>query len=390
MKKTMENVYVVAMGRSAVAKSGKKSALRNLHPVSIGGLVLKGVLERIPELDPKTIDDVICGCATPERQQGVNIGRLIAYRAGIPISVPAMTVNRFCSSGLQAIDIAATMIEAGQADCIVAGGVEAMTVVGMPSDPSIVDMWMLKKKPEFYLGMGMTAEAVALARGITREEMDAMAVESHKRAAAAQDAGKFDDEIIPLPGVDDDGNKITFDKDQGIRRGTNMETLATLKTPFRADGLVTAATSSQTSDGASFVVLMSKERVEELGVKPIARFIAFDVAGCEPSVMGLGPVYAVPKVLQRTGLTLDDIGVIELNEAFAAQAIPVMRQLGMDPAKVNPNGGALAMGHPMGATGGILTCKALNEAKRIGSKYAMVTMCIGGGQGAAGIYELCE
>ncbi len=386
----MENVYVVAMGRSAVAKSGKKSALRKSHPVSIGGQVLKGVLDKVPEVKPSDIDDIICGCATPEKQQGINIARLIGYRAGLPISVPAMTVNRFCSSGIQAIAIAAAQIECGQANCIIAGGVEMMTLVPQPSDPIIADPWMLRSKPDFYMGMGLTAEAVALARGITREEMDAFGLESHRRAVAAIDAGRFAEDIIPLPGVDDEGNKIVFDTDQGVRRDTTMEALAGLKTPFRSDGLVTAGNSSQTSDGASFVVLMSKEKMDELGLKPIAKFIGSAVAGCEPSVMGLGPIYAVPKVLEKTGMTLDQMDVIELNEAFAAQAIPVMRQLGMDPEKTNPNGGAIAMGHPMGATGGILTCKALRELKRIGGKYAMVTMCIGGGQGFAGIYEICE
>ncbi len=386
----MENVYVVAMGRSAVAKSGKKSALRKSHPVSIGGQVLKGVLAKVPEVKPSDIDDIVCGCATPEVQQGINIARLIGYRAGLPVSVPAMTINRFCSSGIQAIAVAAAQIECGQANCIVAGGVEMMTLVPQPSDPKIADPWMLKNKPDFYMGMGMTAEAVALARGITREEMDAFGLESHRRAAAATDEGRFAEDIIPLPGVDDDGNKIVFDKDQGIRRDTTLEALASLKTPFRSDGLVTAGNSSQTSDGASFVVLMSKEKMDELGLKPIAKFIGSAVAGCEPSVMGLGPIYAIPKVLEKTGMTLDQMDVIELNEAFAAQAIPVMRQLGMDPAKTNPNGGAIAMGHPMGATGGILTCKALRELKRTGGKYAMVTMCIGGGQGFAGIYEICE
>ncbi len=388
MKKTFDDVYLVAMGRSAVAKAGDKSALRNLHPVDIGGLVLKGVLARIPELKRSDIDDVICGCATPERQQGANIGRLIAARAGLPVSVPGMTVNRFCSSGLQAIALAAALLESGQADCIVAGGVESMTALPMLDDASIINPWLAAHKLDYYFPMGLTAEAVALARGITREEMDAMGLESHRRAAAAQDAGKFDDEIIPLPGVDAEGNPILFNKDQGIRRDSTMEVLAKLKTPFRVDGLVTAATSSQVSDGASFVVVVNKQKLEELGVKPIARLIAHDVAGCEPSVMGLGPLYAVPKVLERTGLTIEDMSVIELNEAFAAQAIPVMRQLKMDPKKVNPNGGALALGHPMGATGGVLTCKAINEAKRIGGKYAMVTMCIGGGQGAAAIYEI--
>ena len=238
------------------------------------------------------------------------------------------------------------------------------------------------------MSMGLTAENVAEKYGVTREEMEALAYQSHMRAAAAQDAGKFDDEIIPVPGVDVDGNPILFFKDQGIRRTTTMESLAALKPCFKEDGIVTAATSSQTSDGAGFVVLMSREKAEELGIKPIARFVGFAVAGCEAAYMGLGPIYAVPKVMKQTGLTVDDMDVIELNEAFAAQAIPCMKELGMDPAKVNPNGGAMAMGHPMGATGAVLTCKALNELKRTGGKYALITMCIGGGMGAAGIYEM--
>ncbi len=390
MKKTLNDVYVVAYGRSAVGKSGKKGVFRELHPIELGGMTLEGVLKRIPELDPEQIDDIICGCATPERQQGLNVSRLIAARAGVPISVPAVTVNRFCSSGLTAIDMGATAIEAGQADCIVAGGVESMTALPMGADPSIADPWIFANQTGLYYPMGTTAEVVAEYKHVTREEMDAMAVESHRRAAAAQDAGKFDEEIIPLPGVDEEGNPITVTKDQGIRRGTNMESLAALKPCFQEDGVVTAATSSQTSDGASFVVLMSGEMVEKTGVKPIARFIGFAVAGCEPSMMGLGPIYAVPKALELTGLKIDDMDVIELNEAFAAQAIPCIKELGMDPAKVNPNGGAMALGHPMGATGGILTCKTLSELKRTGGKYGMVTMCIGGGQGAAGIYEMCD
>ncbi len=389
MKKQMENVYVVAMGRSPVGKSGKKGVFRALHPVELGGLTLEGVLRRAPGLNLEEIDDVIVGCATPEKKQGLNMGRLIAARAGLPISVAAMTVNRFCSSGLQAIDIAAAMIEAGQADCIVAGGVESMTALPMDADREALDPWLLKNAPGFYSTMGQTAENVARARGVTRADMDALAVESHRRAAAAQDAGKFDDEIVPIPGVDGEGNAILVARDQGVRRDTSMESLAALKPCFQEDGVVTAATSSQTSDGASFVVLMSGEKAAAIGIDPIARFIGFAVAGCEPSLMGLGPIYAVPKVLALTKKTILDLDVIELNEAFAAQAIPCMRELGMDPAKVNPNGGAMALGHPMGATGGVLTCKALSEARRTGGKYAMVTMCVGGGMGAAGIYELC-
>lgn len=390
MKGIIKDVYVVAYGRSAVGKSGKKGALRNMHPVDLGGLVLKGVLEKVPQLNPDDIEDVVVGCATHEEKQSTNMARLIALRAGLSQSVPAMTVNRFCSSGLQTIDIAATAIAAGQADVLVAGGVESMSSIPMVNDfTAHADPWLLENLPDVYMPMGLTAENVAAKYGITREEMEEMAVESHRKAAEAQDAGKFDGEIIPLEGVDEAGNPIVFDKDQGIRRGTSMESLATLKTVFKEDGVVTAGTASQTSDGAGFVVLMSKEKVEELGIKPIAKFIGYAVAGCDPAIMGVGPIYAVPKVMKLTGLTVDDMDVIELNEAFAAQAIPCIRELGMNPAKVNPNGGAMALGHPLGATGAILTCKALSELDRIGGKYALVTMCIGGGMGAAGIYEKC-
>jgi acetyl-CoA acyltransferase len=390
MKGIIKDVYVVAYGRSAIAKSGKKGALRNMHPVELGGKVLAGVLKKVPQLNTEDIDDVIVGCAQPEGKQGNQVSRLIALRAGLGHGVPAMTVNRFCSSGLQTIDIGATMIAAGQADVIVAGGVESMTAIPMFGDITpIAESWLLENEPGAYMPMGMTAEKVAELYGITREEMDALAVESHRKAAAAQDAGKFDGEIIPLDGVDDNGNPIVFDKDQGIRRSTTMESLAQLKTVFKEDGVVTAGTASQTSDGAGFVVLMSKEKVEELGIKPIAKFIAYQVAGCDPSLMGLGPMFAVPKVMKLAGLSVDDMDVIEINEAFAAQAIPCIRKLKFDLKKVNPNGGAMALGHPLGATGAFLTCKALSELERINGKYALVTMCIGGGMGAAGIYEKC-
>jgi acetyl-CoA acyltransferase len=390
MKGIIKDVYVVAYGRSAIAKSGKKGALRNMHPVELGGKVLAEVLKKVPQLNTEDIDDVIVGCAQPEGKQGNQVSRLIALRAGLGHSVPAMTVNRFCSSGLQTIDIGATMIAAGQADVIVAGGVESMTAIPMFGDITpIAESWLLENEPGAYMPMGMTAEKVAELYGITREEMDALAVESHRKAAAAQDPGKFDGEIIPLDGVDDNGNPIVFDKDQGIRRSTTMESLAQLKTVFKEDGVVTAGTASQTSDGAGFVVLMSKEKVEELGIKPIAKFIAYQVAGCDPSLMGLGPMFAVPKVMKLAGLSVDDMDVIEINEAFAAQAIPCIRKLKFDLKKVNPNGGAMALGHPLGATGAFLTCKALSELERINGKYALVTMCIGGGMGAAGIYEKC-
>jgi acetyl-CoA acyltransferase len=392
MSKQFKNVFVAAYGRSAVAKSGKKGALRNLHPAEMAGLVMDGVLKKLPALKRGEIDDIIVGCAIPEKAQGCNMARLIAERAGVPRSVPDMTVTRFCSSGITTIDIAAAMIEAGQDDCIVAGGVESMSFVpaGSTTLPDECSPWILKNAPELYLPMGITAENVAAKCGVSRPEMDALAVESHRRAAAAQAAGKFDDEIIPLPGVDADGNAIVFDKDQGIRRDTTLESVSSLKPAFKEDGVVTAATSSQTSDGAAFVVLMSGEKIKQLNIKPLARFIGFAVAGCEPAYMGLGPIYAVPKVMKLTGLSVQDMDVIELNEAFAAQAIPCIKELKLDPKKVNPNGGAMALGHAMGATGAVLTCKALSELRRTGGKYALITMCIGGGQGAAGIYELLK
>ena len=278
---------------------------------------------------------------------------------------------------------------AGQADVMVAGGVEDMTSQGMgPADPATLNQWLLDNQPDYYMPMGLTAEQVAERYNVTREQMDALAVESHKRAAAAQEAGAFDDEIIAVPGVDEEGQAITFNKDQGIRKGTSMESLAGLKTVFKEDGSVTAGTSSQTSEGTAFVVLMSADKAKELGIKPIAKFVGYAVGGVDPSIMGIGPIEAVPKVLKRAGLKLEDMDIIELNEAFASQAYVVMDTLKMDKAKVNPNGGAIALGHPLGATGAILTCKALNWLQKNGGKYGMVTMCIGGGMGAAGIFEM--
>lgn len=392
MSKKLENVVVAAYGRSAIARSGRKGALREMHPVDLGGLVLKGMLHReLPQLPTDMIEDVIVGCAQPDLKQGCNFARAIAIRAGLPYSVPGVQINRFCSSGLQAIAMAAAQIECGMNDILVAGGVESMTAVPANYDRSeYFNPWILENEPNIYLPMGITAENVAEKYNITREEMDIFAVESHRKAAEAREAGKFDAEIIPLPGVDEEGNAIIFDKDQGIRPGSSLEGLAKLNPCFVENGRVTAATSSQTSDGAAFVVLMSESKAKELGIKPIAKFRGFAATGCDPAYMGLGPITAVPKVMEKTGMTIDQMDVIELNEAFAAQSIPCIRELGFDPAKVNPNGGAIAMGHPMGATGAFLTCKALNELKRTGGKYALITMCIGHGMGAAGIYEMCE
>lgn len=377
---------IVAYGRSAVTKA-YKGGFSNVHPVTFAAETLKGVLAKIPQLDPIDIDDLIVGCANPEGTQGWNMSRLIAQLAGLPKETSAQTVNRFCSSGLQTIATAANAIIAGQCDVVVAGGVESMTrIKNMFLEEEFRDPSLVKSYVEAYMAPGYTAERVAALHNITREEMEEMAVRSHALSAAAQDAGAFDDQIIPITITAPDGTTRVIDKDEGIRRSTSMESLAGLKPCF--EGIVTAGTSSQMSDGAAFVVVMSREKAEELGIAPIARYVGFSVAGCESELMGLGPIYAVPKVLKRTGMTLDQIDTIELNEAFAAQTIPCIRTLGFDMAKVNPEGGAMALGHPLGATGAVLTCKALSRLRRQGGRYAMITMCIGGGMGAAGIFEM--
>ena len=377
---------IVAYGRSAMAKA-YKGGFSSVHPVTYAAETLKGVLARVPQLDPMDIDDVIVGCANPEGTQGWNIARLICQLAGLPKEVSAQTVNRFCSSGLQTIATAANAILANQYDVAVAGGVESMTrIKNMFLEEEFRDPALVKSYVEAYMAPGYTAERTAALHGITPREMEELAVRSHVLAAAAQDAGAFDDQIIPITVTAPNGTAKVIDKDEGIRRGTTVESLAKLKPCF--EGIVTAGTSSQMTDGAAFVVVMSREKAEELGIKPIARFVGFAVAGNESELMGLGPIYAVPKVLKRTGMTLDQIDVIELNEAFAAQAIPCIRTLGFDMDKVNPEGGAMALGHPLGATGAVLTCKALSRLRRKGGRYAMITMCIGGGMGAAGIFEM--
>lgn len=383
---TMKEAVIVAYGRSAIAKARKKGFLRESHPVDYAGTVLRGVLDRITQLNDYDIEDVIVGCSKPEKAQAANIGRVIAMRAGLPDRVPGQTVCRFCSSGLQSISIAANMIMTGQSDILVAGGVESMTAIPAGYDPTAINKW-IEENTDLYMSMGLTAENVANQYGVTREAMDAFSVKSHEKAAAAQDAGIFDTEIIPVEGLDLEGNKIIFDKDQGIRRGTTMEELAGLKTVFKEDGSVTAGSSSQTSDAAAFVVMMSREKAEEMGIKPIAKFISFAVTGVDPALMGLGPINAVQKVMKISGLDIVDMDVVELNEAFAAQAIPCISALGFDENKVNPYGGAISLGHPLGATGTILTIKALNYLERTGGKYALISMCIGGGMGAAGIFE---
>ncbi|MDR1210795.1 MAG: thiolase family protein [Spirochaetaceae bacterium] len=386
MKQELRDVVLVAYGRAPIAKA-KKGSFADIHPATYGAETLKGVLARVPSLNPLKIDDVIVGCAMTQGVQSGNFAKTIVLRAGLPDSVPAMTINRYCSSGLQVIALAANGIATGQHDVVVAGGVESMSRVSMLEQPEDRDTELEAARPGAYFNMGITAENVAEKYNISRLEMEQMAVESHAKADAAQKAGVFKREIIPVTVKAPGGTRRTVAADEGIRAGTNLAALAELKPAFREDGRVTAATSSQMSDGAAFVVLMSAEKAADLKLKPLARLAGFAVTGVACEIMGIGPIAAVPKVLALTGMKLDDIDVIELNEAFAAQAIPCIRELGLDPKKVNPRGGALALGHPLGATGTILTCKALSYLEDTGGKYALVTMCIGGGMGAAGIIE---
>lgn len=381
----MHDCVIVGYGRSAIGKAGKGS-LAGVNPVDFAAETLRGVLERVPGLDPATIDDVIVGCALPEAMLGLNPGRNIVLRAGLPDEVPGGTVNRFCSSGLQAIADATARIRAGMADIVVAGGVEHMSSPVLSDASEFHNPW-LAERTAAYLPMGITGENVARRYGMTRTELDELAVQSNARAAAAREQGRFADQIVPVTGRTPAGEAGEFAVDEGIRPGTNLESLAGLKPAFAEDGLLTAATSSQRSDGAAFAVLMSSDRAAELGLRPLARLLGFAVGGVDPAYMGMGPVAAVPKVLAQVGLGVDDLAVIELNEAFASQALAVVRDLGFDPERVNPNGGALAMGHPLGATGAILTAKLLAELERSGQRHGLVTMCVGGGMGAAGIFE---
>lgn len=379
--KTREAV-IVAYGRSACCKA-RKGGLANTHPIDYSAQVLNGVLAKAPQLTSEYIDDLVLGCAMPVHQMDFNAARMVARRAGLPNSVTGQTINRFCSSSLQAIATAANAILAGQMDCVIAGGTESMSMCFRPCPDAYKNQWLDEHDIGTYMSMGETAERVADRYGITREEMDAMAVESHRKAHHAQNNGKLAPSIIPVTNAA--GELLTLD--EGIRPGTTMDSLAGLKPCFRENGRVTAATSSQTTDASAFAVVMASDLAEKLGIEPIARFVGFAVAGCEAEVMGLGPIFAVPKVLARTGLTIDDMDVIELNEAFAAQAIACIRDLHLPEEKVNPYGGAMALGHPMGATGVFLTGKALDYLTDTNGRYALVTMCIGGGMGAAGIFE---
>ncbi len=379
----MRDAVIVSAVRTAVGKA-PKGTLRTTRPDEMGAAVIKEAVARVSGLSVAEIEDVIMGCAMPEAEQGMNVARAAAIRAGLPVETSAMTINRFCSSGLQSIAMAADRIRSGGAEVIVAGGLETMSMIPMG-----------EHYPDFYLNMGLATENVARKFEVTREEQDQFALRSHQRAAAALDADKFKDETVALNVVleelDEKGRKqrreVVFDKDEGVRRDTSAEGLAKLKPAFHVKGTITAGNASQMSDGAAAAIVMSDTRAKELGAKPLARFVAYATAGCPPEEMGIGPVFAIPKALKLAGLTLADIDLIELNEAFAAQSLAVIKTLGLDLDKVNVNGGAIALGHPLGCTGAKLTASILRELERRNGRYGMVTMCVGGGMGAAGIFE---
>lgn len=391
----MREAVIVGGVRTAVGKA-PKGTLKDTRPDDLGAILIQELLQKTPGLNPTEIDDVIIGNAFPEGEQGMNVARNVALRAGLPSSVPAMTVNRYCSSGLQTIAMAAERIMVGFADIIIAGGIESMSMIPMGGNKPAPNPWLMENNPAAYMPMGLTAEEVASRFGITREEQDEFALRSHQRAAKAIAEGKFKDEIVPIQVkrtyIDDSGKAVTeeliFDTDEGVREDTSLEALAKLKPAFKEKGSVTAGNSSQTSDGAAMLLVMSREKAEELGLQPLARFVAFAVAGVDPDIMGVGPKEAIPKALKLAGLTIEDIDLFEINEAFASQAVYVVKELGLDPKKVNVNGGAIALGHPLGCTGSKLSVSLLNELKRRQGKYGVVSMCIGGGMGAAGIFEL--
>ena len=394
----MREAVIVRALRTGGGKAPRGS-LKDFRPDDMAAEVLKGLIARTPELDPAEIEDVIIGCATPEAQQGMNMARQIVLLAGLPETTSAITINRYCSSGLQAIAQAAQQIMSGMAEIAIGGGTESMSMLPMGGYNVSPNPTLIANHADTYLNMGLTAENLVINHGITREESDQFAVDSHRKAAAAQDAGKFNDEIVPLTLVNRDlevdasgrGRLRTTEKifalDEGVRRDTTLEGLAKLRPAFKQNGAVTAGNSSQMTDGAAAALVMSRERAEALGLKPMARFIAYATGGVAPEVMGIGPVVAIPKALKLAGLKIEDIDLIELNEAFAAQALSVIKVLGLDPSRINVNGGALALGHTLGCTGAKLTATLLHEMPRRKARYGMVTMCIGGGMGAAGIFE---
>jgi acetyl-CoA acyltransferase len=389
----MRDVVIVSAVRTPVGKA-YKGTLRATRPDDLAAVAIRGALERVPAVDPKEVEDVILGCAMPEAEQGMNVARIASLRAGLPVECSAMTINRFCSSGLQAIAMAAERIMAGGAETIVAGGVESMTMIPMGGNKISANPWLVANYPDAYLSMGLTAERLAKRFNITREQADEFSVQSHKKAIAAIETGRFDEEIVPVPvslttpnGSKPKRTDIVFKMDEGPRADTSLEALLALKAAFHVKGTVTAGNSSQMSDGAAAAVVMSGERAQALGLKPLARFVAYATAGYKPEEMGLGPVFAIPKALKMAGLKLEDIDVIELNEAFAAQSLAVIQEGKLDPERINVNGGAIALGHPLGCTGAKLTASIIRELKRRNGRFGLVTMCVGGGMGAAGIFE---
>ena len=412
----MREVIIASSVRTPVGRAFK-GTLRATRPDELAAVAIKDALERVPQLDSNEIEDVILGCAMPEAEQGMNVARIASLRAGLPVEVSAMTINRFCSSGLQAIAMAAERIMSGGAEIIVAGGTESMSMIPMGGHKISPNPWLVDHYPDAYLSMGLTAERLAKRCGITREESDEFSLRSHQKALAAIQAGKFDDETVPVPVSFTTGSNgrtshvgagnspaqdgrgrpsphnqlkrqnIIFKVDEGPRADTSIEALGSLKPAFHAKGIVTAGSSSQMSDGAAAAVVMSADRAKALGIEPLVRYVAFATAGYKPEEMGLGPVFAIPKALQIAGLKLSDIDVIELNEAFAAQSLAVIKEAGLDAERVNPNGGAIALGHPLGCTGAKLTATIIRELKRRNGRYGLVTMCVGGGMGAAGIFE---
>ena len=389
----MREAVIVSSVRTPIGRAFK-GTLRATRPDELAAVAIKGALDRVPQLDPKEIEDVILGCAMPEAEQGMNVARIASLRAGLPVEASAITINRFCSSGLQSIAMAAERIMAGAAEVMVAGGTESMSMIPMGGNKISPNPWLVEHYPDAYLSMGLTAERLAKRFSITREAADQFSLRSHQKAMAAIQAGKFDDETVPVPvsfttpnGSKPKRQEIVFKVDEGPRADTSLEALALLKPAFHLKGTVTAGNSSQMSDGAAAAVVMSAERARALGIKPLARFVAFATAGYKPEEMGLGPVFAIPKALKLAALRLSEIDVIELNEAFAAQSLAVIQEAGLDPERVNPNGGAVALGHPLGCTGAKLTATIIREMKRRNAKYGLVTMCVGGGMGAAGIFE---
>jgi acetyl-CoA acyltransferase len=389
----MRDVVLLSSVRTPVGRAFK-GTLRATRPDELAAVAIRGALERVPQLDPKEIEDVILGCAMPEAEQGMNVARIASLRAGLPLETSAMTINRFCSSGLQAIAMAAERIGSGASEAIVAGGTESMSMIPMGGHKISPNPWLVEHYPDAYLSMGLTAERLAQRFRITREQADEFSLRSHQKALAAIQAEKFETETVAVPvtfsspnGSKPKKQEIIFKIDEGPRADTSLEALRTLKPAFHAKGTVTAGNSSQMSDGAAASVVISAERAKALGIRPLARYVSFATAGYKPEEMGLGPVFAIPKALKLAGLKLSDIDVIELNEAFAAQSLAVIKEAGLDPERVNPNGGAIALGHPLGCTGAKLTATLIRELKRRNARYGMVTMCVGGGMGAAGIFE---